>query len=180
MEMLSRRQRQQLRQCRQYSAQILLSCCLLAVASGYIFLSPGLAAFSASFQDNSLQSSISQEAAQPVIPLSYAANSVVRDPFAVPKEFQPVVPIPTEQPPIKNYTSVAGAVSSPPKLLEIPLTLVGVVSGGGQKVAIIKNGSNSRTYQIKEYIGPYQLISVGESSATLWGPQGEKVLILER
>ena len=181
VEMLNRRQRKQRerrRERRQHSVRLLLICCLIVAASGYFFWSPGLAAFSGSVPDTSQQGIISQEAPQPA--MGYPPNPVMRDPFAVPKEFQPVAPVPAAQLPARNYASVPNSVAPPPAMPEISLELVGVVSGGGQKVAIIKNANNSCSYQIKDYIGPYQLLSVGESSATLWGPQGKKVLTLER
>lgn len=184
MERLNDRQRKQFEQRsqrQQYRAQIMFFCCLIVVASGYFFLSPGLASFSGTSQDYCQQSSNSQETVQPVMPRGYLPRPEVRDPFAVPKEFQPVVaPVPPELPPVKSHASVSGINSSSSNLPESQLMLVGVVSGGGQKVAIIKNGSNSRTYQIEDFVGPYQLLSVEKTSVTLWGPQGEKVLTLAR
>ncbi len=68
------------------------------------------------------------------MPQGYPANTTVRDPFAVPKEFQPVVApvLPLPQP---NYTGGQSTVGMPSKAPEMPLVLVGVVSGGGQKAA---------------------------------------------
>ncbi|WP_094604669.1 hypothetical protein SPSIL_021020 [Sporomusa silvacetica DSM 10669] len=163
---------------RQYSARLLIICCLLVAALGYFFWSPGLTAFSGSYSDTSQQDIVPQEMLQPV--MGYSALPVMRDPFAVPQEFQQVAPVPVSSPPAKNYPSVPNNVLPSSAIPEISLELVGVVSGGGQKVAIIKSAGNSGSYQLKDYLGPYQLLSVGEKSVTLWGPQGEKVLILER
>ncbi|MBP2662342.1 MAG: hypothetical protein H6Q71_290 [Firmicutes bacterium] len=162
---------------RQHSTQLLISGCLIVAVVGYFFWPPGLAAFSGSVPDNSQHSIISQEVAQPV--MDYPAPPVMRDPFAVPKEFQPVMSVPASSPPARN-TSVLSTVSSQTAMPEITVELVGIVTGGGQRVAIIKKAGDSRSYQIKEYIGPYQLLAIGESSVTLWGTQGEKVLTVER
>lgn len=163
---------------RQHSARLLIICCLLVAALGYFFWSPGLIAFSGSYSATSQQDSVSQEMLQPV--MSYSALPVMRDPFAVPREFEQVAPVPASSPPAKNYPSVPNNGLPPSAIKEISLELVGVVSGGGQKVAIIKSAGKSGSYQIKDYLGPYQLLAVRESSVTLGGPQGEKVLILER
>ncbi|HWR43641.1 hypothetical protein [Sporomusa sp.] len=184
MEKLTRKQRKQLEYLKlrkQRSTWIMIVCCCIMATTVYFGWTPGLAAFSSSLPENSQQgiSTAPQAATQPVMPQGYSANSVVRDPFAVPKEFQPVA-VPVTPQPQTNFTGEQSTVSPPPKAPEIPLVLVGVVGGGGQNVAIIKNAGVSRSYQIKDYIGPYQLLSVGESSAILWGPQGRKVLTLER
>lgn len=163
---------------RQHSAQLLIICCLLVAALGYFFWAPGLNAFSGSYSDTSQQDIISQELLQPVT--GYSALPVMRDPFAVPQEFEQVVPVPASSPTAKNYPSVPHNGLPPSAISEISLELVGVVSGGGQKVAIIKSAGKSGSYQIKDYLGPYQLLAVRENSVTLGGPQGEKVLILER
>ncbi|TWH48309.1 hypothetical protein [Sporomusa sp. KB1] len=167
---------------RQHSAQLLIICCLLVAALGYFFWSPGLIAFSGSYSDSysdtSQQDSVSQAMLQPVT--GYSALPVMRDPFAVPQEFAQVAPVPALPPPAKNYPSISNNVLPPSAIPESSLELVGVVSGGGQKVAIIKSAGKSGSYQIKDYLGPYQLLAVGERAVTLWGPKGEKVLILER
>lgn len=181
MEMLNRRQRKQReyrRVKRQHTTRLVLICCSIVAASGCFFWSPGLAVFSDNVSGTSQQGIILQEAAQPV--MDYSTPPVMRDPFAVPQEFQPVSPVVASPLSARNYASVPNSVAPQPAMPEISLELVGVVSGGGQKVAIIKNTGNSHSYQIKDYIGPYQLLSVGENSATLWGPQGKKVLTLER
>lgn len=182
MERFNRRQCKQRKQRRQRlrNAQILLTCCLVAAASGYVFLMPGQAAFTGSSLDNSSQNIISHEPARPVAPRGYVSVSAVRDPFAVPEEFLPATPVPVTPPPANNYSNGQSQVAQPPKMQEMPLTLIGIVSGGGQKVAIIRSDGGSRSYQPEEYIGPYQLIAVGESSVTLWGPRDKKVLTLER
>ncbi|CQR71251.1 hypothetical protein SOV_16140 [Sporomusa ovata DSM 2662] len=163
---------------RQPSSQLLIICCLLVAALGYFFWSPGLVASSGSYSDTAQQDSVSQETLQPVT--GYSALPVMRDPFAVPQEFGQVAPIPALSPPDKNYPSVPHTGLPPSAIPEISLELVGIVSGGGQKVAIIKSAGKSGSYQIRDYLGPYQLLAVGERSVTLGGPQGKKVLLLER
>lgn len=165
---------------RQQSVQLLLIICLSVAALGYFWKLPGLAAFSSSVPDTSQHGIISQETSQPI--MGDSAPPVMRDPFAVPKEFQQVAPAPTpaQQPPAGNYSSGSSIVSPTPVTPETSLELVGVVSGDGQTIAIIKKAGNSRSYQIKEYIGTYQLLAIEESSAILWGTQGKIVLTLER
>lgn len=163
---------------RQHNARLLIICCLLVAALGYFFWAPGLIASSGSYSAPSLQDSVSQEMLQPVT--GYSAPPAMRDPFAVPHEFGQVTPVSASPPPAKNYPSALNNGVPPSAIPESSLELVGVVSGSGQKVAIIKRAGKSGSYQIKDYLGPYQLLAVGESSVTLRGPQGEKVLLLER
>lgn len=114
------------------------------------------------------------------MPSRYPVHAVVRDPFAPPPEFQPAAVVAAASPSAKNYSSVQKSTVLPSATPESLLELVGTVSGGGQQVAIIKKDSVSRSYLIKEYIGRYQLVTIGEGTATLRSPQGEKVLTLER
>ncbi|WP_425060716.1 hypothetical protein SCACP_14590 [Sporomusa carbonis] len=185
MERLNRKQRKQREQRKrrkQRNMWLMLACCCLVASAAYFVGVPGFAAFSSSYRENSqlLMSTGPQEPAQPILPAGYQTNSTLRDPFAVPPEFQPAAVPAAPLPQLNTSSSPERSVVTPPKEPEMPLVLVGVVSGGGHKVAIIKNGNSSRSYQIKDFIGPYQLVSVGESSATLWGAQGKRVLTLER
>lgn len=183
---MERLNRWQCKQCKQtgrswrHSTQLIFLCCFIAAASGCFFWLPGRAAYSGTYSDSSQQSIISSETSRPIMPSRYRADAVVRDPFAVPQEFQPIAVVSAASPLAKNNLSVQKSAALSPTMPEISLELVGIVSGGGQQVAIIKKDGVSRSYLIKEYIGPYQLITIDTRSATLQGPQGQKVLSLER
>jgi hypothetical protein len=56
------------------------------------------------------------------------------------------------------------------------LRLTGIVSAGDTKVSIITYGSASRSYHRQDYVGPYEIVAIDESSVTLRGPKGQKVL----
>lgn len=184
MEMRSRIERKQLeyyKRRKQRSKWLMLTCWLLMSVAVYFVWVPGWAAVSGSISDISQQDNTNmvQEVQQLILPNNYnnMTNNLMRDPFAVPKEFQPVTtPVSRQQP---NAAGLAPGVTSP-KTPDIQLILVGIVSGGGNNVAIIKSAGNSRSYQIEDYVGTYQLVAVEKKSVTLQGPQGRKVLTLER
>ena len=157
-----------------------LICCLIAAASGCFFWLPEQTAFSGTYPDARPPSLSSSTMSRPVMPSRYPVHAVVRDPFAVPPEFQPVAVVAAASPSAQNYPSVQKSAAISPATPESLLELVGTVSGGRQQVAIIKKDGVSRSYLIKEYVGSYQLVTIGEGTATLRGPQGEKVLTLER
>lgn len=182
MERLNRGQCTQCKQHRRswrHSIQLIFFCCFIAAASGYFFWLPGRTAFSGTHPGSSRQSISSPAMSRAVMPSRYPVHAVVRDPFAVPPEFQPAA-VAAALPSAKNYSSVQASAVLPSATPESSLELTGTVSGGGQQVAIIKRDGVSRSYLIKEYIGIYQLVTIGEGTATLRGPQGEKVLTLER
>ncbi|MBU2699128.1 hypothetical protein Ga0466249_000207 [Sporomusaceae bacterium BoRhaA] len=58
------------------------------------------------------------------------------------------------------------------------LRLTGIVSAGDAKVGIITYGSVSRSYHRQDHVGPYEIVAIDESSVTLRGPEGQKVLEL--
>ena len=108
---------------------------------------------------------------KPVMPKGYQPGVALRDPFALPETQQPVS---AAQP-----TGAIAPASSPQpgnKAQAARPVLTGVVAGGSAKAAIIRYGGESRSYQVNEFIGPYQLLAVYEDSVTLWGPDGKLVL----
>ncbi|WP_371371389.1 hypothetical protein [Sporomusa aerivorans] len=116
---------------------------------------------------------------QPILPRGYGIPATVRDVFAIPTEFRPVfAALPAAAPERKNTADIlsSGQAAEPPA---IPLVLVGIISGGGQKVAIIKYAGGSRSYRINDFIGPYQLIAIESAATVLLGPKGRSTLLLE-
>lgn len=162
-----------------HNTRLIFLCCFLAVVFGCYFLLPGRSVLSGSAIDSNQQSNISAKTSHQIMPTRYPLHAVMRDPFAIPKEFQPET-VDSGTLPAATYFSPAPQPVLSSALPDSSLKLIGVVSGGGQQVAIIKTGNVSRSYQLEEYIGLYQLISVGESAAMLRGPHGQKVLVLER
>lgn len=167
------------RQCRNW----IIFCCLLTVVAACGIGASGLTTAAGNFPAASSQnrSAARQLPVQPILPKGYGVQDDGRDLFAVPPEFQPasatakpVTPAPN------NSKDAAGPVSTIEKNPTNRLVLVGIISGGGQGVAIVKNAAGSRSYRINDYIENYQLIAVAENSVTLRGPQGQKVLALER
>lgn len=110
----------------------------------------------------------------PKIPQGYEPGQIVRDPFAMPKEFEPANPhIPASGAPSDPGTAGRiGAGSS-----AIP-TVNGIVGGDGRWMAIIQYGAESRSYKVQDYVGPYQVTAITSDTVTVWGPGGRSVLMV--
>lgn len=50
--------------------------------------------------------------------------------------------------------------------------LTGVIAGDERRVAILRQGAISRSYQVGESAGSYKVVSIGNRSVTLEGPNG--------
>lgn len=96
----------------------------------------------------------------PVMPKGYAPGAVIRDPFALPQENSVVSSVVSPSP------KTAHKSASPTHMLPV---LTGIVGTNDHWVAIIKYGGISRSYQIGDVIGPYQLVSVTAAGATVSG-----------
>lgn len=168
---------------RQQCSFWILLCCLLTGIACYVWL-PGIITVSGSRLNNAYpsHSTTLTSPAQPILPKGYGIQNSGRDLFAAPRNFQltSAVALPIAAPAGNNSANNSQPVSQPGKQADSKLRLVGVISGGGQAVAIIQKDTGSRSYRINEYIANYQLIAVEENSVTLLGPQGHKVLTLER
>lgn len=157
----------------QYRWRLVILGCMAAAVVSCFYRMPGMAMLSQPVAGTSLQPVVPPAQAQ----ISSRQQPELRDPFRVPSEFQ------------NRQTVARSGEKSPaglppempaPAAPEIPLELVGIVSGKQLQVAIINQAGVSRSYQIKEAVGPYQLLAIEEGAVILAGPQGKKVLTLKR
>lgn len=111
-----------------------------------------------------------------VLPNGYNPNAVIRDPFAVPIQFQ------QQQQPVSAAPAGAGqGPQSPAGKTRGPLPVVqGIVGAGDAKVAILADGADSRSYRTGERIGAYVITAISNSSVTLRGPEGIVVVPMGR
>lgn len=107
---------------------------------------------------------------KPVMPKGYQPELAVRDPFAVPQEFQP-----------KSLSPVPVAtVDRQLRQKEILPVLNGVIMAGNIGSAIIQYGADSRSYRRGDFVGPYQIVAINSQSVTLQGPEGRLALSMGR
>lgn len=111
--------------------------------------------------------------------------AVRRDPFVVKRSSASVGPptkttrtVAIEQPLQGGDTGKTELVAGSGPTAYPSLRLTGVVSAGDAKVGIITYGSVSRSYHRQDHVGPYEIVAIDESSVTLRGPEGQKVLEL--
>ena len=113
---------------------------------------------------------------QPQLPQGYAPGQVLRDPFAVPPEYQKSKAVP----PPGGMTDPTGNVlpGQPPKTAA--LVLQGVVGNAGNWRAIIQYAGESRSYAVNDFAGPYQIQAITFDSVTLTGGGSPLVLTVGR
>ena len=111
----------------------------------------------------------------PVMPQGTSTvGQATRDIFSPPAEYAALLAVSTNKPP--NGASPAGGG---PAFGAGPLPkLTGVIVGEGSRVAILRQGTISRSYRIGESAGSYRVASIGGNSVTLEGPAGTKVLTM--
>lgn len=118
---------------------------------------------------------------QPQLPQGAQSGQVVRDPFAVPAEFAPAKPVALNtgldavRTGSSNLPINAGMPQSQSQPQSPPI-LTGIVGGEGRWAAILKYGGSSRSYQLRDSVGPYQVVAITANSATISGPGGSVVL----
>lgn len=108
------------------------------------------------------------------MPIGFEPGRVLRDPFALPNQFAPVQPTADQALPTAARSVPAG------KAAAVKPVLVGVVGAGEKWAAIIRLGDESRSYQLHEYAGSYQVVAITADSATVAGPAGVVVLKVGR
>ena len=120
----------------------------------------------------------------------------LRDPFAVPPEYQQLLPEQgigqNRQSQQKQIMATDDEKTAPMPALQAAqllqqqqqqqqqLQLLGVASAGERQAAIISLDGKSKSYQPGDYIGMYQLLTVQEHSVILTGPKGQRTLNLGR
>jgi len=108
---------------------------------------------------------------KPVMPKGYQPELAVRDPFAVPREYQP-------KPLFDGPASAAGDRQIRQK--EIMPVLTGIIMAGSVGSAIIQYGADSRSYRRGDFVGPFQIVAINKQAVTLQGPEGRVALGLGR
>lgn len=111
---------------------------------------------------------VSQVASQPVMPKGYQPNLTLRDPFAIPPEYR----TPTPAGPAVNI-----GPTQPKETLPV---VTGIVMTNSAGSAIIQYGSDSRSYRLGDFVGPYQIVSINARLVVLQGPSGRLILSLGR
>ena len=114
----------------------------------------------------------SASSASPVMPAGAGTpGQTMRDLFAPPAGYAALLAMPqkgdaTERNGSRNFS-------------QGPLpALTGVIQGNGSRVAILRQGTISRSYRVGQAAGDYTVASIGPNSVTLTGPAGTKVLTI--
>jgi hypothetical protein len=105
------------------------------------------------------QTGTAVQAGKPVMPKGYQPQLAVRDPFAVPPEYL-----------VRTPGGAAAGDKTLPK--DAKPVLTGVILAGNVGSAIIQYGTDSRSYRRGDFVGPYQVVAIGNQSVTLQGPEG--------
>jgi len=93
----------------------------------------------------------------------------VRDIFSPPVEYSTLLPVPSDG----ASRSVRQTVLTGPAPV-----LTGVIVGEGSRVAILRQGTISRSYRVGESAGAYQIASIGDRSVTLASPGGTTIVTM--
>ncbi len=101
-------------------------------------------------------------------------GQVTRDIFSPPAEYAALLAVSSSNPPNGASPTKGGQAFSAGPLPK----LTGVIVGEGSRVAILRQGTISRSYRVGESAGSYRVASIGGNSVTLEGPSGTKVLTM--
>ena len=104
----------------------------------------------------------------PVLPQgAQVAGQPVRDIFAPPAEYARMMP----QEPKPGVANGGRNLSAGPTPV-----LTGIIAGDSSRVAILRQGTISRSHRVGEMAGEYRVAAISENSVTLAGPGGTVVL----
>jgi low affinity Fe/Cu permease len=119
-----------------------------------------------------------------VMSVEHRGNEVgqpIRDPFIIPSNITNRLE--------NKMENVSSSISNhdTPKPVNIPtpikpkdlVKLTGIVSTAHQRLAVIQSANKSKAYQLDEFIGLYQLISIQEDFVILRDNDGQLILSLE-
>lgn len=98
------------------------------------------------------------------------AGQTVRDIFLPPPEYARMLP---QEPKPGVNGGGGGGVGPAPGLVPV---LTGIITGDSTRVAILRQGTISRSYRVGESSGAYRIAAIGANSVTLAGPTGTLVL----
>jgi hypothetical protein len=105
---------------------------------------------------------------KPILPEgAQVAGQAVRDIFAPPAEYARMLP----QEPRATVTNGSRNFSTGPTPL-----LTGIIVGDSSRVAILRQGTISRSHRVGEMAGEYRVAAINANSVTLAGPTGTVVL----
>ncbi len=106
----------------------------------------------------------------PILPQgAKVTGQVMRDIFAPPAELARLLP----QQPRPGLPGGGPAISAGP----VP-ALTGIIMGDSTRVAILRQGTISRSYRVGESAGAYRISSISARTATIVGPSGTVVLTM--
>lgn len=114
-------------------------------------------------------------------------NQVIRDPFAVPKDYKEQLSIPDNfqnqiehsLPTKSNNISTTIEKSSMPTKTTDLVRLIGIASTKDQYIAFIQTTTQSKAYYINEYVGTYQLVAILKDFVILKNNNKQLILPLE-
>lgn len=113
-------------------------------------------------------------------------GEVMRDPFAAPPEFRQATVDGKPQTAAARPVSDAAAVPAVGERNGLRTAkaarpvLQGIAARGGQRIAVLQVGGQSRSCRLLERAGPYEVIAIEKDSVTLSGQDGQTVLAMER
>ncbi len=104
----------------------------------------------------------------PVLPEgAQVAGQAVRDIFAPPTDYARTLP----------QENIAGATNGSRSLSVGPTpVLTGIIEGDSTRVAILRQGTVSRSHRVGELAGEYRVAAISANTVTLAGPGGTVVL----
>ena len=109
--------------------------------------------------------------APPTLPKGTNGGSLaMRDIFSPPAEYAARLPSPARGASPGNGGQAFSAGPMP--------VLTGVIAGEGTRVAILRQGTISRSYRVGQSAGAYRVAAIGARSVTLNGPRGRVVLTI--
>ena len=110
----------------------------------------------------------------PVMPQGHQAEAVVKDPFAIPPQYQK-----KDEPPAVSQPQDKSFMAENNENKAIP-NLTGIVGSADKQLAILEYQTESRAYQVNDVIGPYRITAIYDQSVVLAGPNGNQTLTLGR
>ncbi|BBB93311.1 MAG TPA: hypothetical protein PKA28_00235 [Methylomusa anaerophila] len=121
---------------------------------------------------------------QPVMPKGYRPDMSLRDPFALAANFKGDTGDTDKPVPVASTPNNSGATDVTTKAEQVfakklPI-LVGVISQGDSKAAILKFEGVSRSYQLQDRIGAFQVVEIRDATVMLSGRGGTYEITFER
>lgn len=124
------------------------------------------------------------EKSQPIMPSGYQSEKVTRNPFALPADIivknDKTAPQSTASAGNQLHNQQTINLETKPAKKNMPdLRLSGLIISQDMQLAVIQADGKSKSYQINDSVGGYQIVDIDQDSVVLSGPDGQKVLNLE-